>query len=147
MQWPHSISKAPAADGSKLLSMTLNLKQEFVSVLIPVSTMKYAPIYPIRPSFDIPCRFKKHSTAQNPCTKLVPNPPFGTNKLISNCRGNGTNFERPEPLPVTNKQLFVEQTGSYSIPQLERPYTRIMKGNFETRDKESRANDPKAFNF
>ncbi|KAK6279372.1 hypothetical protein POUND7_019639 [Theobroma cacao] len=33
------------------------------------------------------------------------------------------------------KQLFVERTKSYSIPQLERLYTRIMKGIFETRDK------------
>ncbi|KAK8510330.1 hypothetical protein V6N11_082383 [Hibiscus sabdariffa] len=122
MQWPHSISKAPAADGSKLLSMTLNLKQEFVSVLIPVSTMKYAPIYPIRPSFDIPC-----SMQQVTCREVA--------GVIDG------------EICKQNKQLFVEQTGSYSIPQLERPYTRIMKGNFETRDKESRANDPKAFNF
>ena len=34
----------------------------------------------------------------------------------------------------STKQLFVEGTENYSIPQLERLYTRIMKGIFETRD-------------
>lgn len=33
------------------------------------------------------------------------------------------------------KRLFVERTASYNIPQLERLYTRIMKGVFETKDK------------
>lgn len=33
------------------------------------------------------------------------------------------------------KQLFVERTATYNIPQLERLYTRIMKGVFETKDK------------
>ncbi|XWS35245.1 hypothetical protein CRYUN_Cryun21dG0109400 [Craigia yunnanensis] len=33
------------------------------------------------------------------------------------------------------KQLFLERTENYNIPQLERLYTRIMKGIFETRDK------------
>lgn len=31
------------------------------------------------------------------------------------------------------KQLFVKRTENYSIPQLERLYTRIMKGVFETK--------------
>lgn len=33
------------------------------------------------------------------------------------------------------KQRFVKRSEKYSIPQLERLYTRIMKGVFETRDK------------
>ncbi|XP_061366967.1 ATPase family AAA domain-containing protein At1g05910-like, partial [Gastrolobium bilobum] len=33
------------------------------------------------------------------------------------------------------KQLFVKRIENYSIPQLERLYTRIMKGVFETKDK------------
>ncbi|XP_020533129.2 ATPase family AAA domain-containing protein At1g05910 isoform X2 [Jatropha curcas] len=33
------------------------------------------------------------------------------------------------------KRLFVERTENYGIPQLERLYTRIMKGVFETKDK------------
>lgn len=33
------------------------------------------------------------------------------------------------------KRLFVERTATYNIPQLERLYTRIMKGVFETKDK------------
>ncbi|GAU43911.1 hypothetical protein TSUD_88840 [Trifolium subterraneum] len=33
------------------------------------------------------------------------------------------------------KQHFIKRTEKYSIPQLERLYTRIMKGVFETRDK------------
>ncbi|OMO88191.1 hypothetical protein CCACVL1_08536 [Corchorus capsularis] len=40
------------------------------------------------------------------------------------------------------KQLFVERTENYGIPQLERLYTRIMKGIFETRDK-GVGDDPK----
>ena len=36
------------------------------------------------------------------------------------------------------KQLFVERSDNYSIPQLERLYTRIMKGVFETKDKGTR---------
>lgn len=31
------------------------------------------------------------------------------------------------------KQLFIERTDNYVIPQLERLYTRIIKGVFETR--------------
>lgn len=37
------------------------------------------------------------------------------------------------------KLCFVERTGNYGIPQLERLYTRIMKGVFEAKD--SRAGD------
>lgn len=33
------------------------------------------------------------------------------------------------------KQRFVKRSEKYSIPQLERLYTRIMKGVFETRDR------------
>jgi hypothetical protein len=33
------------------------------------------------------------------------------------------------------KRLFVERTENYGIPLLERLYTRIMKGIFETKDK------------
>ncbi|XP_059459013.1 ATPase family AAA domain-containing protein At1g05910-like isoform X1 [Corylus avellana] len=33
------------------------------------------------------------------------------------------------------RRLFVERTATYNIPQLERLYTRIMKGVFETKDK------------
>lgn len=33
------------------------------------------------------------------------------------------------------KQLFVKRSENYSIPQLERLYTRIMKGVFETKNK------------
>jgi hypothetical protein len=33
------------------------------------------------------------------------------------------------------KRLFMERTATYNIPQLERLYTRIMKGVFETKDK------------
>ncbi|KAF9679148.1 hypothetical protein SADUNF_Sadunf07G0109800 [Salix dunnii] len=33
------------------------------------------------------------------------------------------------------KRLFIERTENYDIPQLERLYTRIMKGLFETKDK------------
>lgn len=41
------------------------------------------------------------------------------------------------------KQLFVDRTENYGIPQLERLYTRIMKGVFETKDKEKIEDDPK----
>lgn len=41
------------------------------------------------------------------------------------------------------KQQFVERTGNYGIPQLERLYTRIMKGIFESRDGGD-GNDPKS---
>lgn len=37
------------------------------------------------------------------------------------------------------KQLFVERTESYGIPQLERLYTRVMKGIFDIKDRD----DPK----
>lgn len=40
------------------------------------------------------------------------------------------------------KQLLEERTENYSIPQLERLYTRVMKGIFETRDK-GVGDDPK----
>ncbi|KAL5781114.1 hypothetical protein ACOSP7_006143 [Xanthoceras sorbifolium] len=40
------------------------------------------------------------------------------------------------------KRLFVERTENYGIPQLERLYTRIMKGIFETKDKGAE-DDPK----
>ena len=33
------------------------------------------------------------------------------------------------------KRLLIERTENYDIPQLERLYTRIMKGIFETKDK------------
>ncbi|KAJ6366502.1 hypothetical protein OIU77_002986 [Salix suchowensis] len=33
------------------------------------------------------------------------------------------------------KRLFIERTENYDIPQLERLYTRIMKGIFETKAK------------
>ena len=33
------------------------------------------------------------------------------------------------------KRLFVEQTKTYDLPQLERLYTRIMKGVFDIKDK------------
>lgn len=33
------------------------------------------------------------------------------------------------------KQLFLERTTNYNVPQLERLYTRIMKGVFETKAK------------
>lgn len=32
------------------------------------------------------------------------------------------------------KQLFLERTANYNVPQLERLYTRIMKGVFETKE-------------
>ncbi|XP_062107799.1 ATPase family AAA domain-containing protein At1g05910 isoform X2 [Humulus lupulus] len=41
------------------------------------------------------------------------------------------------------KQSFVDRSENFNIPQLERLYTRIMKGIFEIKDKESRDN-PKA---
>ncbi|KAJ6715660.1 AAA DOMAIN-CONTAINING [Salix viminalis] len=39
------------------------------------------------------------------------------------------------------KRLFVERTENYGIPQLERLYTRIMKGIFKTEDKEGVEDD------
>lgn len=41
------------------------------------------------------------------------------------------------------KQHFVKRSENYSIPQLERLYTRIMKGVFETKDKEMNDDDLK----
>ncbi|KAJ6690982.1 AAA DOMAIN-CONTAINING [Salix koriyanagi] len=41
------------------------------------------------------------------------------------------------------KRLFVERTENYGIPQLERLYTRIMKGIFKTEDKEGVEDGPK----
>lgn len=40
----------------------------------------------------------------------------------------------------STKQLFVERTEGYGIPQLERLYTRIMKGVFEIKNSEHRDN-------
>lgn len=40
------------------------------------------------------------------------------------------------------KRRFVDRSKSFNIPQLERLYTRIMKGIFEIKDTESR-DDPK----
>lgn len=40
----------------------------------------------------------------------------------------------------STKQLFVERTEGYGIPQLERLYTRIMKGVFEIKNAEHRDN-------
>ncbi|KAK8986597.1 hypothetical protein V6N11_010153 [Hibiscus sabdariffa] len=42
----------------------------------------------------------------------------------------------------TIKQVFVERTENYRIPELERLYSRIMKGIFERRDK-GVGDDPK----
>ncbi|KAJ6420578.1 hypothetical protein OIU84_028008 [Salix udensis] len=39
------------------------------------------------------------------------------------------------------KRLFVERTENYGIPQLERLYTRIMKGIFKTEHKEGVEDD------
>lgn len=33
------------------------------------------------------------------------------------------------------KRLFMERTSTYNIPQLERLYTRILKGVFETKER------------
>ncbi|GKU91219.1 hypothetical protein SLEP1_g5119 [Rubroshorea leprosula] len=41
------------------------------------------------------------------------------------------------------KRLFLERSENYGIPQLERLYTRIMKGIFETRDRGT-GNEPKS---
>ncbi|KAE8702970.1 ATPase family AAA domain-containing protein [Hibiscus syriacus] len=41
------------------------------------------------------------------------------------------------------KKLFVERTGNYGIPELERVYSRIMKGIFESREKGVGVDDPK----
>lgn len=41
------------------------------------------------------------------------------------------------------KQRFVKRSENYSIPQLERLYTRIMKGVFETKDRGMNDEDPK----
>ncbi|KAK2998337.1 hypothetical protein RJ639_023573 [Escallonia herrerae] len=43
----------------------------------------------------------------------------------------------------STKQLLVERTGGYGIPQLERLYTRVMKGVFETKNSELRREDLK----
>ncbi|XVF29263.1 hypothetical protein REPUB_Repub15cG0106000 [Reevesia pubescens] len=53
--------------------------------------------------------------------------------------GNGSQDIRMSDSEISNqvesaKQLFVERTENFGIPQLERLYTRIMKGIFETRD-------------
>ncbi|XVF37843.1 hypothetical protein REPUB_Repub20aG0046000 [Reevesia pubescens] len=60
---------------------------------------------------------------------------------------NGSQDMRMSDSEISNqvesaKKLFVERTENYSIPQLERLYTRIMKGIFETRDK-GVGDDPK----
>ncbi|KAK8571557.1 hypothetical protein V6N13_047229 [Hibiscus sabdariffa] len=41
------------------------------------------------------------------------------------------------------KKMFVERTGSYGVPELERLYSRIMKGIFESREKGVGDDDPK----
>ncbi|KAK3016139.1 hypothetical protein RJ639_007450, partial [Escallonia herrerae] len=43
----------------------------------------------------------------------------------------------------STKQLLVERTGGYGIPQLERLYTRVMKGVFETKNNELKREDLK----
>jgi len=65
--------------------------------------------------------------------------------LHGTCTNNLADANSPQDVTVLDgeflrevesvKQLFVKRSENFSIPQLERLYTRIMKGVFETKNK------------
>lgn len=63
-----------------------------------------------------------------------------TSEASSHTEGSGSQDVTMSDAEISShvkyvKRLFVERTENYGIPQLERLYTRIMKGVFETKDK------------